>query len=106
MKTIAVIATLLALFAISACGVKTSGVRTLGGETYTITVTDLDDTTAKGTALGLAENHCNEMAKSLLVIKIFKQHQVRYRYDVTFQCVEADDPRLENPEYETIYRSE
>ncbi|MTI63256.1 hypothetical protein [Methylophaga sp.] len=106
MKTIAVSATLLAMLAVSACGVKTSGVRTLGGDTYTITVDDLDDTTAKGTALGLAEHHCKEMNKSLLVTKIFKQHQVRYRYDITFQCVDAGDPRLENPEYETIYRSE
>lgn len=106
MKIIAVTATLLALFTVSACGVKTSGVRTLGGETFTITVDDLDDTTAKGTALGLAEHHCNEMDRALLVTKIFKQHQVRYRYDITFQCVDADDPRLENAEYETIYRSQ
>lgn len=106
MKMIAVTTILLTMFVVSACGVKTSGVRTLGGDTYTITVNDLDDTTAKGTALGLAEHHCNEMSKTLLVTKIFKQHQVRYRYDITFQCVDASDPRLENPEYETIYRSE
>lgn len=106
MKTIAVTATLLALITVTACGVKTSGVRALAGDTYTINVSDMDDTTAKGTALGLAEHHCKERGKALLVTKIFKQHQVRYRYDITFQCVAADDPRLENAEYETIYRSQ
>jgi outer membrane lipopolysaccharide assembly protein LptE/RlpB len=91
---------------LSACGVKTSGVRSLSPDTYTISADDLDEAVAKGTALGLAENHCNEMGKKLLVTQVYKQHRVRYTYDVKFQCLEAGDPRLENPEYETIYRSE
>lgn len=106
MKIIAVTATVMALALLTACGVKTSGVRSLSPDTYTISADDLDETVAKGTALGLAEHHCNEQGKKMLVTKVFKQHRVRYTYDVTFQCLKAGDPRLENPEYETIYRSE
>ncbi len=106
MKKIVIPATVMALAILTACGVKTSGVRTLSPDTFTISADDLDNTTAKGTALGLAEHHCKEQGKEMLVTKIFKQHQVRYHYDVTFQCLDAGDPRLENPEYETIYRSE
>lgn len=91
---------------LTACGVKTSGIRPLGGNTFTISVDDLKETTAKGTALGLAEHHCKQQGKEVLVTKIVKQHQVRYHYDVTFQCLETGDPKLKNPEYETIYRSE
>lgn len=99
-------ALVLTLTALTACGVKTSGVRSLSPDTYTISADDLDETVAKGTALGLAENHCNEQGREMLVTRIFKQHRVRYTYDVTFQCLEAGDPRLDNPEYETLYRSE
>lgn len=106
MKTIALVSTLLAVSLLGACGVKTSGVRSLSADTYTISADDLDETVAKGTALGLAEHHCNDQGKKVLVTKVFKQHRVRYTYDVTFQCLNADDPRLNNPEYETIYRSE
>ncbi len=106
MKTIALVTTVLAVSFVSACGVKTSGVRSLSADTYTISADDLDETVAKGTALGLAENHCNEQGKKMLVTKVFKQHRVRYSYDVTFQCLNAGDLRLNNPEYETIYRSE
>jgi len=106
MKTIAIVSTLLAVSFVTACGVKTSGVRNLSPDTYTISADDLDETVAKGTALGLAEHHCSKQGKEMLVTKIFKQHRVRYIYDITFQCLNAGDPRLENPEYETIYRSE
>lgn len=107
MKASSVITTLLTVSLVAACGVKTSGVRSLSPDTYTISADDLDDTVAKGTVLGLAEHHCNEQGKELLVTKIFKQHKsLRYYYDVTFQCLNSGDPRLENPEYETIYRSE
>lgn len=107
MKLIAVTATVMAIMTLTACGVKTSGVRPLGANTFTIAVDDRKETTAKGTALGLAEHHCKELGKEVLVTKIFKRHQnLRYYYDINFQCLEAGDPRLENPEYETIYRSE
>ncbi len=106
MNKIIIPATIVAFTLLTACGVKTSGVRSLSPDTYTISADDLDEAVAKGTALGLAENHCNEMGKKLLVTQVYKQHRVRYTYDVKFQCLEADDPRLENPEYETIYRSE
>lgn len=105
MKTITLFTAVLAVSLVSACGVKTSGVRSLSADTYTISADDLDETVAKGTALGLAENHCTEQGKKMLATKIFKQHRVRYTYDVTFQCLNADDSRLNNPEYETIYRS-
>jgi hypothetical protein len=107
MKTVIIPVMVMALAMLTACGVKTSGVRPLGANTFTISVDDGKETTAKGTALGLAEHHCKEMQKELLVTRIFKRHQnLRYFYDINFQCVEADDPRLQNPEYETIYRSQ
>lgn len=105
MNKIFVFATVMALAMLTACGVKISGVRPLGSNTFTISVSDMDETTAKGTALGLAEHHCKEQGKEMLVTKIFKQQRVRYTYDMTFQCLSAGDPRLDNPEYETIYRS-
>jgi major membrane immunogen (membrane-anchored lipoprotein) len=106
MNKLTTTAIVMAITFLSACGVKTSGVRSLSPDTYTISADDLDDAVAKGTALGLAENHCNEMGKKMLVTQVYKQHRVRYSYDVKFQCLEAGDPRLDNPEYETIYRSE
>lgn len=106
MNKLTTTAIVMAITVLSACGVKTSGVRSLSPDTYTISADDLDEAVAKGTALGLAENHCNEMGKKLLVTQVYKQHRVRYTYDVKFQCLEAGDPRLDNPEYETIYRSE
>jgi outer membrane lipopolysaccharide assembly protein LptE/RlpB len=106
MNKLTTTAIVMAITFLSACGVKTSGVRSLSPDTYTISADDLDEAVAKGTALGLAENHCNEMGKKLLVTQVYKQHRVRYTYDVKFQCLEAGDPRLDNPEYETIYRSE
>lgn len=106
MNKLTTTAIVMAITFLSACGVKTSGVRSLSPDTYTISADDLDEAVAKGTALGLAENHCNEMGKKMLVTQVYKQHRVRYTYDVKFQCLEAGDPRLENPEYETIYRSE
>lgn len=106
MNKLTTTAIVMAITFLSACGVKTSGVRNLSPDTYTISADDLDEAVAKGTALGLAENHCNEMGKKMLVTQVYKQHRVRYSYDVKFQCLEAGDPRLDNPEYETIYRSE
>jgi hypothetical protein len=93
-----------ALCVLSACGVKTSGVRSLSADTFTISAEDSDEHVAKGTALGLAEHHCKQRQQALLVTKTYKSHQMRYFYDVTFMCLNADDPRLENPQYETIYR--
>jgi hypothetical protein len=90
---------------ITACGVKTSGVRSLGSNTFTVSADHINASTAKGTALGLAESHCTERQQEILVTKVLKRHKVRYFYDITFQCLNAGDPRLENPEYETIYES-
>lgn len=104
MKKLLIMMTLFSLTLLSACGVKTSGVRTLGADTYTISASDRDEHVAKGTALGLAEHHCNEQKRSLLVTKMYKSHQLKHFYDVTFQCVTANDSRLKNPQYETIYR--
>ncbi|WP_297808019.1 hypothetical protein [uncultured Methylophaga sp.] len=106
MNKLTTTAIVMAITFLSACGVKTSGVRSLSPDTYTISADDLDEAVAKGTALGLAENHCNEIGKKMLVTQVYKQHRVRYTYDVKFQCLESGDPRLDNPEYETIYRSE
>lgn len=101
MKLITVIVSCCAFVVLTACGVKSSGVRALGPNTFTISVDDLKDSTAKGIALGLAESHCAEQNKEFLVTHMHKRHQLRYYYDVTFLCLELGDPRLENPQYET-----
>lgn len=101
MKLLTVILSCCAFGMVAACGVKSSGVRALGPDIYTISVDDLKDTTAKGIALGLAESHCTAQDKAFLVTHMHKRHQVRYYYDVTFLCLASGDPRLQNPQYET-----
>lgn len=88
------------ILGLAGCSVKSSGVRTLGPDTYTISVNDLSDTAAKGIALGLAESHCNEMGKRFLVTKMLKRHQVRYHYEIDFLCLNEDDERLVSPQYD------
>ncbi|MDX1573652.1 MAG: hypothetical protein R3341_06460 [Methylophaga sp.] len=88
------------------CGLKTSGVNNLGGDTYSVSSDGLNDSEAKGLALGQAEAHCADMGQKVLVTKLRKRHKVRYFYDVTFKCLPSGDPQLQNPEYEsskTVY---
>ena len=89
---------------LTACGVNSSGVRSLSSDTFTVSADDLNASTAKGEALGLADSYCQKMQKKVLVTQIFKRHQIRYYYDVNFQCLEPGDPRLKNPQYDIIYK--
>lgn len=83
------------------CGLKTSGVNNVGGNLYTVTSDGLNDSEAKGSALGQAEAHCADMGQKVLVTSMRKRHKVRYFYDVTFKCLPEGDAQLNNPEYET-----
>lgn len=93
-----VMATLL----LAGCGLKTSGVNNLGGNTFSVSSDGLNDSEAKGLALSQAETFCAERNQKVLVTKLHKRHKVRYFYDVTFKCLPEGDPQLDNPEYETI----
>ena len=90
---------------LAACGVNSSGVRNLSPDTYTISADDLDASTAKGEALGLADSYCKKNQKQVLVTNIFQRHQIRYYYDIAFLCLKPGDPRLTNPQYETVFKS-
>ncbi len=83
------------------CGLKTSGVNNIGGDTYSVSSDGLNDSEAKGLALGQAQAHCADLGQKVLVTKLRKRHKVRYFYDVTFKCLPAGDPQLKNPEYES-----
>ncbi|HET8808189.1 MAG TPA: hypothetical protein VFM76_07415 [Methylophaga sp.] len=83
------------------CGLKTSGVNNIGGDTYSVSSDGLNDSEAKGLALGQAEAHCDASGQKVLVTQLRKRHKVRYFYDVTFKCLPEGDPQLQNPQYET-----
>lgn len=83
------------------CGLKTSGVNNIGGDTFSVSSDGLNDSEAKGLALSQAEAHCIDLGQKVLVTQLRKRHKVRYFYDVTFRCLPAGDPQLQNPEYES-----
>ncbi len=83
------------------CGLKTSGVNNIGGNTFSVSSDGLNDSETKGLALGQAEAHCDELGQKVLVTQLRKRHKVRYFYDVTFKCLPAGDPQLQNPQYES-----
>lgn len=83
------------------CGLKTSGVNNIGGDTFSVSSDGLNDSEAKGLALRQAEAHCADLGQKVLVTQLRKRHKVRYFYDVTFKCLPAGDPQLQNPEYES-----
>lgn len=89
------------LLLLAGCGLKTSGVNTLGGNTFTVSSDGLNDSQTKGQALSQAQAHCADLGQKVLVTKLRKRHKVRYFYDVTFKCLPENDPQLQNPEYET-----
>lgn len=91
----------MSLLVLSGCGLKTSGVNTLGGDTFSVSSDGPNDSETKGSALGQAEAHCAERGQRVLVTKLHKRHKVRYFYDVTFKCLPAGDPQLKDPQYET-----
>ena len=92
---------LLSLMLLAGCGLKTSGVNNMGGNTFSVSSDGLNDSEAKGLALGQAEAHCDELGQKVLVTQLRKRHKVRYYYDVTFKCLPAGDPQLQNPQYES-----
>ncbi|EMR13951.1 hypothetical protein MPL1_02283 [Methylophaga lonarensis MPL] len=102
MKQIAVTMVAGWLILLTGCALNTSGVRTVGPDTYNVMTDDMNASTAKGAALEQAERHCAEMGKQVLVSKISMRKRMRYTYDVTFLCLNEGDPKLVRPEYETI----
>lgn len=96
---------LLSLMLLTGCGLKTSGVNNLAGNTYSVSSDGLNDSEAKGLALRQAEAHCTDLGQQVLVTKLRKRHKVRYFYDVTFKCLPADDPQLQDPQYQSSHIS-
>ena len=88
--------------------VSHSGVMKLGPDTYT-TQSQMPNVlggepAAKRAAFESAGKHCASMGKELLVSN-FSSGTVRIpaggSADVTFQCLEKDDPSLKRPRYES-----
>ena len=92
---------LLSVMLLAGCGLKTSGVNTLGGNTFSVSSDGPNDSETKGSALSQARAHCADMGQKVLVTKLRKRHnKMRYYYDVTFKCLPENDPQLQNPQYE------
>lgn len=101
MKIIALIISLTAVAIVSGCAVKTSGVKKVGPDTYTVSADHLNASTAKASVLEQAGVYCANQGQEVLVTKTLKRQKVKYFYDVTFLCLDKGDPRLVSPEYET-----
>lgn len=101
MKLIALIVSLSAVALVTGCAVKTSGVKKVGPDTYTVSADHMNASTAKASVLDQAGAYCANQGKELLVTKTLKRQKVKYFYDVTFLCLNQGDPRLVSPEYET-----
>lgn len=101
MKILALVVSLSAALVLTGCAVKTSGVKKVGPDTYTVSADHLNASTAKASVLEQAGEYCANQGKELLVTKTLKRQQVKYFYDVTFLCLDEGDPRLISPEYET-----
>ncbi|HAO25606.1 MULTISPECIES: hypothetical protein [unclassified Methylophaga] len=101
MKIIALILGLSSVALVSGCAVKTSGVKKVGPDTYTVSADHLNASTAKASVLDQAGAYCANLGQEVLVTKTLKRQKVKYFYDVTFLCLEKGDPRLVSPEYET-----
>jgi putative hemolysin len=101
MKIIALIITLSAVALVSGCAVKTSGVKKIGPDTYTVSADHLNASKAKASVLEQAGVYCANQGQEVLVTKTLKRQQMKYFYDVTFLCLDKGDPRLVSPEYET-----
>ncbi|MCB2427702.1 hypothetical protein [Methylophaga pinxianii] len=101
MKLLTFVAAISAALVISGCAVKTSGVKKVGPDTYTVSADHLNASTAKASVLDQAAAYCADQGKELLVTKTLKRQKVKYFYDTTFLCLSKGDPRLVSPEYET-----
>lgn len=101
MKILALVVSLSAALVITGCAVKTSGVKKVGPDTYTVSADHLNASTAKASVLEQAGTYCTNQGKEVLVTKTLKRQKVKYFYDVTFLCLDKGDPRLVSPEYET-----
>ena len=101
MKLLTLMVSLSAAVVISGCAVKTSGVKKVGPDTYTVSADHMNASTAKASVLDQADAYCADQGKEILVTKTLKRQKVKYFYDVTFLCLEKGDPRLVSPEYET-----
>lgn len=97
----------LAVTLLAGCSLKTSGVNTLGGNTFSVSSDGPNDSETKGSALSQAREHCAAKGQKVLVTKLRKRHnKMRYYYDVTFKCLPENDPQLQNPEYERTETTE
>lgn len=100
MKIIALISVCITL---AACGTvtRTSGVQSLGPDTFTVTSDDLSPSKARGHALSQARQHCDGMRRELLVLDMRSTGQDfgRQISTVQFRCLVAGDPELNRPTY-------
>src|SRR5690554_2757292 len=105
MKMMALIISLAGMVLFTACAVKTSGVKKIGPDTYTVSADHVNASTAKASMLDQAGAYCASQGKEVLVTKTLKRQQMKHFYDVTFLCLNQGDPRLVSPEYETTIES-
>lgn len=99
-----------ALLALSGC-VSTTGVLPMGKDTYTLTVSvsgsgfDADNATkAKKEAVTQANEYCKSLNRETLIQNISGRNILSGGsiYDIIFQCLNANDPALNNrPVYTT-----
>ncbi|PTB84428.1 hypothetical protein C9940_06395, partial [Pseudidiomarina aestuarii] len=69
MKILALVVSLSAALVLTGCAVKTSGVKKVGPDTYTVSADHLNASTAKASVLEQAGEYCVSQGKELLVTK-------------------------------------
>jgi hypothetical protein len=72
----------------------------LGPDTFTVSADGPNSSVAKKTALTLAAESCASMGKELIATNTNDGLRLnRFFYDVTFRCLDKNDPQLKRPEF-------
>lgn len=102
MKRIILMLSCTTLFILNGCGLKTytSGIMKMGPDTYTVSANDLNLAIAQSAAMDLANKHCEQLNKEILVTNRIVTNSVRQNYEVTFMCLSKLDAELQRPKYE------
>lgn len=95
-----VILLLLVAFFCSGCFTTTSNVLPFGPDTFTVIAeNDVDDSVAaKNNAIMKANQHCKDLGKQFLPVTATSSIG---KYDLTFRCLNANDPELQRPVWES-----
>ena len=94
-----------AVFILSACA-QSSGVLKLGPDTYTVSVHAAParggESGARNLALTEANTHCQSQNREILVTSLHSGPSTHFpggTVEVTFRCLEKNDPELQRPIY-------